>query len=134
MELDISVENENPLFKRKEIEGIIKADVCPSKQEVIKVPADKYSAPEENIVVETIEGRFGKTEFVLVARIYESKEIKDKTEVKTKKQREEEKKAQEEAAKQGVESDVGGEAPAENSAGEGDKSTKESNENEGGKE
>ena len=117
MEFNIVVEKENPLFKRKEIEGTIHTDVAPSKVEVAKELSTKYSVPEENIVIDTIEGRFGAKEFVLVAQLYETKEAKELTETKTKKQREAEIKASEDSKKAEEEAkaaeEMSGNQPAE---------------------
>ncbi len=128
MEFNIVIEKDNPLFKRKEIEGTIKAEVCPSKQEVAKALSKKYSVAEENIIIETIEGRFGAREFLLVAQLYESKEAKDFAEVKTKKQREAEAKAAEDAAKatEGVESSAPAQPQQEPPGGTSNEDSKES--------
>jgi ribosomal protein S24E len=117
MKFNIVVEKDNPLFKRKEIEGTIHTKVAPSKVEVAKELATRYSVSEENIVVDTIEGRFGAQEFILVAQIYESKEAKDATETKTKKQREAEAKIVEDSKKAEEESkaaeEMSGDQPTE---------------------
>jgi ribosomal protein S24E len=99
MEFKPIIEKENLLFQRKEIEGTLLSEAAPSKVEVTKMLAEKYSSPEDTIIVETIEGRFGSQEFIIVAKIYKSKEILNSTETKTKKQREAEKKAEEDAKK-----------------------------------
>ena len=79
MEFKPVVEKENPLFKRKEIEGTISAEVTPKREDVTQMLSEKYSVPVENIVVDTIDGRFGAKEFIIVAQLYESKEAKDST-------------------------------------------------------
>ena len=92
MELKIIIENQNPLFNRKEIEGEIKAEVTPSRAEVRKILSEKYSVPEETIKIRTIKGAYGSRTFLLVANIYKSKQDKDKVEQVKKKDLEAEKK------------------------------------------
>ena len=104
MEIKIIIENQNPLFNRKEIEGEIKAEVAPSRAEVRKILSEKYSVPEETIKIRTIKGAYGSRTFLLVANIYKSKQDKDKVEHVKKKDLEAEKKTAE-ASKE--------EAPAE---------------------
>ena len=113
MDFKAAVETENPLFRRKEIEGTLHAEVAPSKVEVTKMLAEKYSVSEENIAVETIEGRFGAQEFIIVAQLYESKEAKEATETKTKRQRGAEAKAVEDAKKAEEETKTAAEKPVE---------------------
>jgi ribosomal protein S24E len=90
--INIVIENENPLFNRREIEGVISASVAPKRTDVAEAPSKKFSSPVENIEVETIEGRFGSSEFLIVARIYKSKEDREATELRSKKQRDASKK------------------------------------------
>jgi len=93
MELNIIKENQNPLFERKELEGIIKAQVIPSKIEVAKTLAEKYSVPMEAIKIIDIQGNFGTRNFKLRANIYTSKEERDNLENISKKEKETEAKA-----------------------------------------
>ena len=99
MELKILQENQNLLFDRKEIQADIKSESTPSKTEVAKVLAEKFSVPEEAIKIVDIQGKFGEQVFKLNANIYSSKEEKDKVEIKTKQEKEAEKKAIEDARK-----------------------------------
>jgi ribosomal protein S24E len=85
MELKIIEENENPLFKRKEVVVAVEAESVPSNAEVAKALAEKFSSPEEAIRVRTIKGNFGVKEFKIVANIYGSKEDLEATEQKSKK-------------------------------------------------
>ncbi len=103
MEFKVVVEKENLLFKRKEIEGLLQVETTPTKAQVITLLSEKYSVPEKNIAIDTIDGRFGSKEFIVVAQLYDSEEDKDATEIKTKKQRNAEKKAAQEAAKANAE-------------------------------
>jgi len=85
MELNITNETENLLFDRREIYGNIKANSTPSRIEVTKALAEKFSTSEENIKIKKIEGKFGAQTFDVEANIYTSKENKDKVEIKKKK-------------------------------------------------
>lgn len=101
MKLKITEEKENKLFNRKEIEGFIESDATPSRQDVAKLLAEKFSVPAENIKIKKITGKFGAKVFDIEANIYSSKEEKDSIELKKKKDGGAEKKADEteEAAK-----------------------------------
>ena len=86
MELEITQEKENGLFNRKEIQGLISAEVAPRREDVLKILAEKFSVPQETIKIKGIHGKFGLQEFKLEANIYKSKEDKDQLEVKKKKE------------------------------------------------
>lgn len=103
MEIKILEEKENQLFNRKELKFEIETEVTPSHVEVEKLISEKFSTVAENIKIDKIEGKFGIKKFLIIAKIYNSKEDKDNFEIKTKKQREAEKKAVEEAAKKAAE-------------------------------
>ena len=93
MELNITKEDKNPLFPRKEIQGTVKADSIPSKIEVMKALSEKYNVPVKAIRVLDIQGKFGVKEFALRANVYETPEERDKLEVMSKKEKETEAKA-----------------------------------------
>ncbi|RLE46444.1 hypothetical protein DRJ22_01905 [Candidatus Woesearchaeota archaeon] len=96
MKLQITKTKENPILKRKEIEGtIIFQGATPSNKDAAKEIAGQQGTKEECIEMKQIKTEFGKQKATFKAYIYESKEQKDKIEPKTKKQREEEKKAEE---------------------------------------
>jgi len=107
MELKIVIENENPLFNRREIEGEIRAETIPSRPEVRKLLAEKYSVSEDTIKIRTIKGAYGSKVFLLVANIYKSKEDKDGVERAKKKDIQVEKKSNE-VKEEKVEADVTG--------------------------
>jgi len=88
MELNILQENKNPLFNRKEIQGIIKSDICPNKLDVLQKLSEQFSVIPEAIRVLGIKGVFGTKEFKLDAHVYDSKEERDKVEKLTKKEKE----------------------------------------------
>ncbi|MBR9701343.1 hypothetical protein GOV13_00290 [Candidatus Pacearchaeota archaeon] len=85
MEFKTISDIENPLFERREIEGEIHAEITPSRQNVAKLLAEKFSVPAENIKIRTIMGKFGSKVFIINANIYKSAEDKDKLEIKKKK-------------------------------------------------
>ena len=85
MELEITSENENPLFKRKEVQLSLETQITPSKNEVIESLAEKFSTQAENISIKGIHGKFGSNDFTISANIYSTKEDKEKSERKSKK-------------------------------------------------
>lgn len=85
MELEIIKETENPLFKRKEIQFSLEAQITPSEKEMIDLISQKFSTQPENISLKGIHGRFGSQNFTINANIYESAEEKKLTEKKKKK-------------------------------------------------
>ncbi|MEK6898433.1 MAG: hypothetical protein AABX28_03700 [Nanoarchaeota archaeon] len=101
MNLEIVKNTGNPLFKRKEIFARTEKEVVPSKSEVEKMFSEKFSVPSENIKIKKIDGRFGTKKFNITAFIYDSKESKEKTEIKTRKQRKAEKNPKKEEQKNG---------------------------------
>lgn len=103
MEMKILEEKENQLFNRKELRLEIEANVTPSHVEVEKLISEKFSTTAENMKIDKIEGKFGMKKFLIIAKIYNSKEDKDNFEIKTKKQREAEKKAIAEERKKAAE-------------------------------
>ena len=82
--IKIIEEKENPLFKKKEIELSIEAEITPTNAGVLAFLSEKFSAPTENIVIKKIAGKFGSKKFIISANIYSSKEEKEATEVKIK--------------------------------------------------
>ncbi len=86
MELQISEEKNNALFKRKEITATAEAESTPSREEVLKVLTEKFSVPVENIKIKGIHGKFGSKTFNIQANIYEFAEDKETIEIKKKKE------------------------------------------------
>ena len=99
MEIKILEEKENQLFNRKELQLEIESVATPSHVEIQKLISEKFSVDSEKIKINKIEGKFGSQKFLIIVKIYNSKEDKDNFEIKTKKQREAEKKEAEENAK-----------------------------------
>lgn len=120
MEIKINEEKENALFGRKEVSASLVADVSPSRAEVLKILSEKFSAPEENIKIKGIHGKFGSRNFEVKANIYSSAEEKNSVEIKKKKESEAEKKmaAAQAAAEQATEESKAEENSEENKPAE----------------
>jgi ribosomal protein S24E len=92
MEIKNIIEQANPLFKRKEVEVLINAEITPSYEQTLPALAEKFSTNPETIKIKAIYGSVGSKTFKVLANIYESKEDKESTERKSKKEAELEKK------------------------------------------
>ncbi len=92
-------EENNALFKRKEVKLEVKADVPPSESEAKKLISEKYKASPDAVRVLKTQGKFGTKNFEISANIYESKKDLFDTENFSKKQLEKIKKAEAEAKK-----------------------------------
>lgn len=84
MNYKIIEEKQNPLFKRREMQILVESPVTPSVKESEKIVSEKSSSPEENIKIKKVDGKFGRTTFVISANVYSSKEEKDRIEPKPK--------------------------------------------------
>ena len=83
---NILQEKENTLFKRKEIQASVEAEITPNHTDVKKLLSEKFSTKIENIKIKKISGKFGSKTFTIIANIYDSEEDKDKVESKSKKE------------------------------------------------
>ena len=90
--INIIEEKQNPLFDRKEIKAEIEAEITPSREDILKMLSEKFSTKQENIKIKSILGKFGSRIFTIQANIYNSKQEKDKMEIKKKKEIDAEKK------------------------------------------
>ncbi len=88
--IKIIKQTENPLFKRREVEIEVKAEVVPSYSETEKILAEKFSGHTEAIKIKQVKGKFGSNHFLVIANIYDSKEKKEATEPKLKKHKKKE--------------------------------------------
>ncbi len=113
MELQITQENQNPLFNRKEIQFKLEAEVTPSEKEITELIAQKFSSQPENISVKGIHGKFGSKTFTINANIYESAEEKQAIENKKKKGAESKEEAPTETPAQAPVTETPVEAPAQ---------------------
>lgn len=82
MTIKITQEKQNPLFKRKEIEGELEAVSTPSKADVLKLVAEQTKSKEETIVIKNILSSFGSQTFKIKIFIYDSKESLEASEGK----------------------------------------------------
>ncbi len=78
-------QRENPIFKRKELELSIEAEITPKINETESMIAKEFSTEEGNVKIRKIKGKFGSKKFIITANIYHSKEEKDNIEPKSKK-------------------------------------------------
>lgn len=115
--MEIKTEFNNKLLHRKEIVITLESNVTPSKTDMLKQISDKYKSGEDTIVIDKIEGKFGRKDFSVSAKIYDNLEAKNKYETITRKERkkriEEAKKAEEEKKKAEEEAKKAAEQPAE---------------------
>jgi len=83
MKIKIEKEVENPLLQRKEIIGTIsEISQTPSRKEVLKQIAAITGATEDRVSIKKIEQKFGENSATIYAKIYKTKEIKEKIEPK----------------------------------------------------
>ena len=80
---EILEEKENLLFNRKEIHFKIESNSAPSREDIRKFISEKFSSSIEKIKVNKVLGNFGSKIFNVEAKIYDSKEDKDQTELKS---------------------------------------------------
>lgn len=99
MELKIISQNQNPLFKRNEVQATADSKVTPTHSDVKTELAKQLSTQPKNIKIKGIKGSFGSNTFEISANIYDSKEEKDTLEIKKKREKQEEEKAKQEAEK-----------------------------------
>ena len=70
-------EQENALFKRKEIQISVDAEITPSHEDVKKLICEKFSTEPEKIKIKKISGKFGSKNFTINVNIYSSKKDRD---------------------------------------------------------
>ncbi len=89
MEIDISSEKDNPFLKRKELEINIKHDgsPTPSKSEIVKSIAERYSVPETHVMLNYVLTSKGTNITIGKIKIYQ----KPVVEAKPKEEKKEEK-------------------------------------------
>ncbi len=73
-EIKIKKDWENPLLKKREIEFETFSEIAPTRKETMKFSSEKFSKPEENIILKSIKGSFGSKNFIISIDIYESEE------------------------------------------------------------
>jgi len=75
--MEIKQDIKNELMNRREVEAIVNADKTPSFAEASKMFSEQFKAPEENIMIEKVSGKFGMSTFLVKASIYDTKELKE---------------------------------------------------------
>jgi len=81
---------QNDLLNRREIKVVVESEKNPSFSEASKIISKEFKADEESIVINEIKGKFGRKTFLITARVYKTKEDKEKIEPKQKKKEGEE--------------------------------------------
>jgi ribosomal protein S24E len=77
--MKIQKDIKNDLMNRREIQFILESSKNPSFAEISKLVSEHFKAPEENIMVENVKGKFGANTFLIKASVYDSKELKDES-------------------------------------------------------
>jgi ribosomal protein S24E len=75
--MEIKTETKNELMGRKELSLVLESSKNPNFVEVAKMLAEQFKTSEENIIVEGINGKFGRKNFLINASVYDTKELKD---------------------------------------------------------
>jgi len=77
MKLEIKKDIQNKLLGRRELQVLAEAEKTPSFAESSKMISEQLKAPEENIMIERIGGKFGANTFLIKASIYDTRELKE---------------------------------------------------------
>ncbi|MDD1705199.1 MAG: 30S ribosomal protein S24e [Methanoregula sp.] len=81
MDFEITNDKRNELLSRREVQFTLKYDgATPSRMQIIGKLCALLNIKEDQITLDSLSSSFGKTEINGAARIYESKEIRNKTE------------------------------------------------------
>ena len=102
MKSEIIQQKKNPFFCREELVMKVSSEITPTNEELKK----EIGKDPELIVIQKIDGNFGKQEFTVEAQVYDSKEAREKYEIIPKKiriQMEKERKEAEAAEKKRLE-------------------------------
>jgi len=92
MDFEVLEEKENVFFGRKELQLSIKHPklATPKKQELVKELSEKYSVPEEQVIIDFIFSKKGIAESIAKVKIYKEKpKIKQKKGEKPKEEKSE---------------------------------------------
>jgi ribosomal protein S24E len=77
-------DNQNDLFKRREVKLVVESSGNPGFASALKIVADHFKVNADHIALHNVKGKFGRDTFLIDASIYHSKEAKEKTEPKPK--------------------------------------------------
>ena len=86
-DIQVIKEKINPLFNRKEVELLFLTESTPKTKDAEELVAKQFSSNTENVKIKKISGNYGVRKFTITANIYDSKESKDKTEIKPSKEK-----------------------------------------------
>lgn len=75
--MEVKKDIKNDLLNRREVSVLVETDKNPGFAEGAKLIADQFKADEENIMVENVNGKFGRNNFLITASIYTTKELKE---------------------------------------------------------
>lgn len=82
--MNVVKELRNELLKRKEIEALGEYGSNPGFETVKKDVAGHFKASEDSVVVKSVHGHFGSSQYLIDAMVYDSADLKDKIEPKKK--------------------------------------------------
>ncbi len=83
MNLEILDEVENRLLHRTEIKArVIFNSATPSREEIIKLISAKKNVPEDLVIVDSIDQKFGQRVAEVFVKVYESKHVLEQIEPK----------------------------------------------------
>ena len=82
MELKIISTKENPLFDRKEIVCEIESKTPVKNEEILSSLAGEVKKPTDNVVIKSVKGKFGTNKFVVIGKVYDTKELREEMEGK----------------------------------------------------
>lgn len=94
--MEIIKNNQNYLFKRKDIEVSFESEKNPTINEAKEIISKEFKTDLDLIVISHIFGAYGSNKFKIIGKIYETIEEKKKIEPRSKKEEEAEKKENEE--------------------------------------
>jgi small subunit ribosomal protein S24e len=81
MDFEINSDKRNELLSRREVQFTLKYDgATPSRMQIIGKLCALLNIKEHQITLDTLHSSFGKTEISGSARIYETEEVRNKTE------------------------------------------------------
>ncbi|MBI2044589.1 hypothetical protein HYT23_00870 [Candidatus Pacearchaeota archaeon] len=84
--LKIISQKENPLFKRKEVEAELTAEISPSREDLMSALARKLSSSADAVRIKKVKSKFGSKKFSISANVYQDKETKKSVEIKKQKE------------------------------------------------
>jgi len=87
--MEIKKDFKNDLMNRREIHFAVESSITPSFADASKMIAEQFKCSEDQIMVESVNGKFGRNEFLINASIYDTKELKEEAVKRLTKQKKE---------------------------------------------